>query len=266
MRIAIDYNAALRQVGGIGRYTRELVRALAELGTIDQFVLFYAARDLQGNAPGFDGLLALQAHNPRVTAVPIPLSERWLTIMWQRVQVPLAVEHWTGVVDLVHAPDFVLPPTRTQRTILTVHDLSFRIHPEAAHHRLRRYLDLAVPRSLRRTARVLADSQSTADDLERLMEVDPEKITVLYPGIGPQFRRVADAERLDSVRRAYGLPERFFLHVGTIQPRKNLERLMIAYREVCEGRRDTGGVHDPVGLVLAGSPGWLAEPILRLAR
>ena len=264
LRIAIDYNAALRQIGGIGRYTRELVRALAELRSGDELVLFYAARDLEGAA--LDGLRELQTTHPTITVAPIPLPERWLTILWQRARVPLPLERWTGPVHLVHAPDYVLPPARTRRTIMTVHDLSFRIHPQAAHANLRRYLEHAVPRSLRRAMRVLADSQSTATDLERLMGVPPDKVTVLYPGIGPHFRRVEDVDRLQVVRRKYELPAQFLLHVGTIEPRKNLERLIAAYKEVREERSGVSAEQGSLGLVLAGRPGWLADGILRLAR
>ena len=260
MRIAIEYTSALRQVAGIGRYTRELVRALAEMQSGDEIVLVYAAGDLKETA-ALDGLRRLQTINPRVTAVPIPLSERWLTILWQRARLPLPIEHWTGAIDVFHAPDFVLPPARTSHTLVTVHDLSFRLHPEAAHERLRRYLESAVPRSLRRVERVLADSRSTAHDLERLMHVPPDKIKVLYPAIGAQFRRVEDAHLLGAVRARYGLPPRFVLHVGTIEPRKNLLRLIAAFEEL----RKQPDYRD-LGLVLAGKPGWLVEPILEQAR
>ena len=263
MRIAIDYNAALRQVAGIGRYTRELVRALAELDSGDDLVLFYAARDLPRGGAALDALLQLQASHPRVAAVPIPLPERWLTILWQRLRAPLPVERWTGAVDVVHAPDFVLPPARTRRTLVTVHDLSFRLHPEAAHANLRRYLERAVPRSLHRAACVLADSESTARDLERLMGVAPGQIRVLYPGIGAGFRRVDEQAKLDAVRARYRLPSHFILHVGTIEPRKNLVRLIDAFTIL---RAERGGDAGDLGLVLAGKPGWLADPILQRAR
>jgi glycosyltransferase involved in cell wall biosynthesis len=261
VRVAIDYNAAVRQVAGIGRYTRELVRALLEAGTDDRFVLFYAARGMEG-AFGYRDLRDLAATYPAVELAPMPLAERWLPIMWQRARLPAPVEWWTGRVDVLHAPDFVLPPSRTRRTLVTVHDLSFRLHPEAAHERLRRYLEAAVPRSLRRAAHVLADSRSTAADLERLMGVQPSKVTVLYPGVGRQFRRVEDRERQAEVRAKYGLPARFLFHIGTIEPRKNLVRLMDAYSRV---RAEDAGA-EPIGLVLAGKTGWLSEPIVERAR
>lgn len=262
MRIAIDYNAALRQVAGIGRYTRELVRALAAAGGNERFVLFYASRGVE-SAFGYQHLLDLKAHYPSVELAPIPVAERWLPIIWQRARLPLPVEWWTGRVDVLHAPDFVLPPSRTRRTLLTVHDLSFRLHPEAAHERLRQYLENAVPRSLHRASHVVADSRSTARDLERLMGVDPAKVTVLYPGIGPEFQRVDDPARLHAVREKYGLPARFFFHIGTIEPRKNLERLIRAYA-VVRAEEEAAG-REPVGLLLAGRAGWLSDPILALA-
>jgi glycosyltransferase involved in cell wall biosynthesis len=259
MLIAVDYNAALRQIAGIGRYTRELVRAFLCQQSNDQLVLFYADRDLPSDHWGRRDLLALQREFPQVRTVPIPLTERWLTIMWQRARLPLPLERWTGPVDLVHAPDFVLPPVRSAPALLTVHDLTFRVHPETAHANLRRYLDRAVPRSLRRATHLLADSLSTKRDLERLMGVDERKITVLYPGIGAQFRRVTDEAQLAFVRSRFNLPAQFLIHIGTVEPRKNLDRLMTAFESV---RRDHAGLE----LVLGGKPGWLSDPIVARAQ
>lgn len=257
MKIALDYNAALRQIAGIGRYTRDLVRAFLRQRSDDELMLYYAARDLSPDHPGLRALTALQAEFPQVRPAPIPLTERQLTILWQRVRLPLPVERWTGPVDLVHAPDFVLPPVKSAPTLLTVHDLTFRVHPETAHANLRRYLDRAVPRSLRRATHVLADSASTRRDLERLMGVPDDKITVLYPGVGAQFTRVTDQAQLEAVRARYDLPARFLFFVSTIEPRKNIARLLESYRRVCDPQQ--------IGLILGGKPGWLSAPIVEAA-
>ncbi len=260
MRIALDYNAALRQNAGIGRYTRELVRAFLRLQTGDELVLVYAARDLPPDHWGLRGLQELQAEFPQVHAAPIPLSERWLTILWQRARLPLPVEHWTGPVNLVHAPDFVLPPVKRAPALLTVHDLTFRIHPETAFANLRRYLDQAVPRSLQRATHVLADSESTKRDLQRLMQVPESKITVLYPGVGKHFKRETDPARLETIRAKHKLPERFLFFMGTLEPRKNLVRLIEAFEQV-----SSGTAPDTLQLVLGGKPGWLSDQIVARA-
>lgn len=262
MKIALDYNSALRQNAGIGRLTRELVLAFLRLGTGDELLLVYAARDLPPEHAGLRAMRELMVAYPAARVVPIHLAERWLTAAWQRARLPLPVERWTGSVDLVHGPDFVLPPVHRAPTLLTIHDLSFRVHPETAHADLRRYLEAAVPRSLRRATHVLADSASTRADLQRLMDVDGDRVTVLYPGVDPRFRRVTDRAELERVRERHALPERFFFFVSTLEPRKNLERLFQAYTLALG---DLGASPDDFQLLLAGRPGWLAEPILAAA-
>jgi len=162
---------------------------------------------------------------------------------------------------LYHATDFVLPPTRRgTRTLLTVHDLSFVRAPEAASPALRRYLNGVVPRSVQRADHVLADSQATKDDLVALYGTSPDKITVLLSGVNARFRRIEDQAALDSVRRKYQIDTKpYFLAVGTIQPRKNYERLIQALPMLPEAQRD-------VQLVIVGGRGWLEEPIYATVR
>ncbi|NCC35084.1 MAG: glycosyltransferase family 1 protein, partial [Chloroflexia bacterium] len=185
MIIGVDYTAAVWQGAGIGRYTRELIRATVKQATGVQFKLFYAAGGLPPDAPYLAELHSLCGAYPHVRAHPIPLTPRLLTILWQRLHVPLYAEWLVGPIDLLHAPDFVLPPTRA-RTLVTVHDLTFLVYPECAEAGLRRYLTRAVPRALRRADLVLVDSQATAGDLERLLRVSGPRVRLLYPGVDPR--------------------------------------------------------------------------------
>lgn len=240
---AIDYSPAYEQGGGIGRYTRELVAALARHDTETPYRLFVTGvrRKLLPPLPGANFVW-------RTT----PISPRWLARVWGRARVPLPVETFTGAVRLYHATDFVLPPTLpTTRTLLTVHDLSFVRVPESAQPSLKRYLDAVVPRSVRRADHVLADSQATKDDLIALYGTPPEKITVLLSGVDARFRRADDP----GVRAKYGIhPRPYLFAVGTVQPRKNYRRLIQALARL----RAQG--HD-IGLVIAGGRGWLEDPI-----
>jgi glycosyltransferase involved in cell wall biosynthesis len=139
--------------------------------------------------------------------------------------------------------------------VVTVHDLSFLRVPQCADPGLRAFLERAVPRSLVRAARVLADSENTKRDLIELLNVAPEKISVVPAGIEPRFQPVGDTALMAGVRARYKLPEWFILTVGTIEPRKNLSRLITAYSQL---RRQTGLPH---ALVIAGKEGWLFEGI-----
>jgi glycosyltransferase involved in cell wall biosynthesis len=268
MRVGIDYTSAVWQGAGIGRYTRELVGAIIEQGGEFEYVLFYAAGGLKPHSPYLADLARLRAAHPNVRSAPIPLSPRRLTQIWQRLRAPLPVELFTGRLDLLHAPDFVLPPTRA-RTILTIHDLSFLVHPECHLPSMVRYLSSAVPHSLRRADAVLADSAATRDDLVRLLAADPAQVTVVYPGVAPRFRPLPPAE-IEPLRQRLGLPERFLLFVSTIEPRKNLVRLLEAFAllvgEIGDWRleNDTSNLQSLISnlyLVVAGRRGWLYEDV-----
>ena len=244
--IAIDYTPALTQGGGIGRYTRELIGALARLDDQTDYRLFAAGQ--AGDPPAPPG--------PNFSWKQARLNSEWLARVWHRARLPLPIEWWTGPIDVLHAPDFTLPPThKDTRTLLTVHDLSFVRAPETAAPSLRAYLNRVVPRSVRRADHVLADSEATRQDLIALYGTAPDKISVLYSGVDARFAPVEDSAVLRAVRTRYGIGEGAFLFsVGTVQPRKNYGRLAEALH-----RLD----HPDLTLVIAGGKGWLDDALYR---
>lgn len=249
MRIAIDYSAAVNQRAGIGRLVRNQVLALADLDTVNEYLLLYPRLDA-GAARSFPGAANFARRE-------MPLRQRWLTILWHRALVPLPADWLSGRVDLFHSPDFVLPPLRRARGILTVHDLAFLLHPECADARLRAYLDEVVPRSVRRADFVIADSENTRNDLVVLLGIKPEIIEVVPGGVEQRFAPVTDADVLDRARARLGVGTApFVLAVGVLEPRKNLTTLMDAFA-VLKSRGNAAGLK----LVLAGGQGWLVDGI-----
>jgi glycosyltransferase involved in cell wall biosynthesis len=246
VRIAIEYTAAINQRAGIGRFVRNLVASLVALDTTDQFVLVHATPE-----NGFAGALP-QA--PNVTARQLPLRERWLTIAWHRLRLPLPVDWATGPIDIFHAPDFVLPPVRRGRRVITVHDLAFLLYPECADARLREYLMAAVPRSVRAADFVIADSANTQNDVICLLGADPARTAVVPGGVEARFRPPSP-EVVADLRQRLGLDAPFVLSVGMIEPRKNWQGLIQAYSQARARYRF------PHRLVLAGPRGWLWERI-----
>jgi glycosyltransferase involved in cell wall biosynthesis len=247
LRVGFDATPAVRQGGGIGRYTRELLRAVAGAGQTIQFRLFYAS-------PGGKARHALPSLPANFSVRRLPFDDIWLARIWQRAQAPIPVDWITGRIDLFHSPDFTLPPTRRgTRTLLTVHDLSFIRDPESAVPVLRAYLNTVVPRSVARADHVLADSLATRADLVELYGTPPEKVSVLYCGVNEVFQPVSDSAVLRAVRARYSLGEApFILAVGTLQPRKNYTRLIQAFAELGE---------PDVKLVIAGGKGWMYDAI-----
>ncbi|NJN97666.1 MAG: glycosyltransferase family 4 protein [Anaerolineales bacterium] len=245
-RIGIDYTAAVQQAAGIGRYSRELVKALAALSPADspQYRLFVASA-------GAVSLPALPGPNFDWRATR--LTERWLARLWYRLRLPLWIQAWTGPLDLFHATDFFLPPVKPgTRTLVTVHDLSFVREPETTMPGMSRHLNRWVPYSVRQADHVIAVSEATRQDLIELYQTPPQKISVLYHGVTPDFQPVTEPDKLAGVRHKYGLGQQpFILSVGTIQPRKNYQRLIQAFAAL-----------DPaLALVIVGSKGWHYEAI-----
>jgi len=252
MHIGIDYTAAVRQRAGIGRYTRNLIRAVAEQDAENRYTLFVAGGWGQGDGLGdWPGNFCVRA---------VPFSDRLLNILWQRLRIPLPIQLVTGRLDLFHSPDFVLPFVGRTPALLTVHDLSFLRVPQYFVPGFRAYLERAVSRGVSRAQHILADSKSTLSDLVELMGVPRDKISVVYPGVERRFSRIEDAQVLARVSDRYSLPQRFVLGLSTLQPRKNFEGLIEAFRILLAGaseRQETANLH----LVICGGLGWMWEEL-----
>lgn len=245
--IGYDATAAVRQAAGIGRYTRELLRALVARDDAIRYRLFSASGgETFGSLPELDWRFRHRA---------IPLSDRVTNAIWHRARLPLPARLVVGSFDLFHSPDFTLPPVGRKPAILTVHDLAFMRSPQTAYPPLRAYLQRAVPRSARRADRVIAVSQATRRDVIELLDIHPRCITVIPEAVGDEFRPLKDEAMGRKVLTTLGIRAPYILSVGTLEPRKNYARLFEAYALL----RKRGVTHR---LVIAGRRGWLFRPTL----
>ncbi len=264
MRIGVDYTAAARQGGGIGRYTRELITALLAEPAPHDFVLLAGTAGL-GTSWRQEARRLLDTAGPgQLTLRSVPLSDNWMARIWHRLRLPIPANAITGPVDLFYAPDFLLPPLfgKIQQWI-TIHDLSFLRHPETFPHQLREYLTAAVPRSAQRADHILTDSECTRQDVVDLLALDPECVTALPLGVSTHFGPIAHPDletgERNHLEHQYAIGTvPYILAVGTIQPRKNYPRLIKAIDLLRE--------QFSVELVIAGQPAWMAEETLSAAR
>ncbi|MBI4789923.1 MAG: glycosyltransferase family 4 protein [Chloroflexi bacterium] len=251
LKIGIDFTSAARERAGIGRYARELVRALARRDRLNEYLLF-VPRDAH------DDLLRF-GWPANFSIKHAPLTERVLAALWHRARVPLPVEAFVGAVDVFYSPDFLLPPTWARKTIVTVHDLSYVRMPECFPDVLKRYLNRSVPRAVRRADLVLADAASTQRDLEDIYRLPSEKIKVLYSGVDARFcPEIPEAEKT-RVREKYKLVAPYLLSVGTLQPRKNYARLIQAFSRLSNFELPTSNFQ----LVIVGSKGWMFDEVFQ---
>ena len=174
------------------------------------------------------------------------LPSRVLAPMWARSTFP-PIEVLTGRIDVFHAGNYVLPPLWRAAGVVTVHDLSFLRYPETVDDYVATYR-VRVPDAVRRAARVVTVSQAVCDEVVSEYRLDPATVVVAPNGVDAQW---SSARPLDAVGRArLGLPERYVLFVGNVEPRKGLPTLARAH---AAARRDDPDV--PV-LALAGPAGW----------
>ena len=192
-------------------------------------------------SPPADLFSASEAVETRV----IPLPRLW-------THMRLAAELQRRSPDVFFTPAHVIPATYRGPSVATVHDLGYLAFPEAHTRRQLAYLRWSTAHNARRGRRVIVDSKATRADLVGHYDINPDRVDVIYPGLDPALRPVNDEVELARVRSKYGIEQPYLLTIGTIQPRKNLERLVEAYA--------SSGV--TAQLVLAGKIGWRAEPIL----
>lgn len=250
VHIAIDYTSAIAQQEGIGRYTRSLVAAMAQLDGVDQFTLFSGERPVHQR--GFPAA-------PNIRGRVVPIGARALTILWQRARVPLPIEVFSGRADILHGPDFALPPSIGMRRIATIHDVAYLTVPEVVAPKNVAYLQSTVRRTVARADHIITDSRCTADDLVNLLGVPRERVTPIHLGIDARFAPVRDAARRTALDERFGLAHPLVLAVGTIEPRKRYDALIAAF---ARARSQPGG---PRMLAIAGPKRWRAEETVAAA-
>lgn len=188
------------------------------------------------NTSQFDGLTMRRAH----LNTESPLRR----IVWEQAAQPLQL----GSFDLYHGMAFVSPLLLTKPSVITVYDLSFLHYPQVLSASRRLYLRLFTAASCQRAKRVIAISHSTARDLTESLKIPPERIDVAAPGYDTATYKQLPPAEVRLFKDAKNLPERFWLFLGTLEPRKNLVTLIEAYAALPDNER--------LPLYLAGGKGW----------
>ena len=210
MRIGIG--AQVETLGGPSTYARELVRALAALGGHD-YVVFTDDPQAFAASP--------------VETIPVPLRTVYHQLTWDHVRLPGLIAR--SRVALYHGTKNVLPWRLSVPGVVTVHDLAVYTHPDTFALPQRLHFRLTVPGSVRRAARVIAVSQHTRRDLAAWLSVPEARVVVVPNGVAEAYHAPADPARVAYVRRRYALGPSLVACIGTIQPRKRVERVVAAF-------------------------------------
>lgn len=241
MKIGIDVRMPYYRMGGISQYVLHLLPALAAIDEENEYVVFQNWRDGRFLAPSAPHFHRANAYTPCHHRL-----EKWT----------LSAEIAPRRLDLFHSPDFIPPAFGARRFAITVHDLNFIYFPQFLTAESKRYYAGQIQWAVDRADIVICDSFATrADVLTHLRGVDEAKVHAVHLAANPLYTRPFPAEAITQTLQKYNLPAGFILHVGTLEPRKNIPTLLNAYYLL---RQETAV---SVPLVLVGGKGWIYDDI-----
>lgn len=241
MKIAIDASAAVRQLGGVSEYAYRIIESLGRLKSPHDYYLATVGRDRSS-------LRSLPRLPRQFHEYPIRLPYRLVNWFWRVVGWP-KLNMFLPKFDLFFAPHFLVPPVTARRLVVAVHDVLFLDHPEWFTPTDAAYFRQEVARACRRADHVLTLSQASKDSIIRHQLIAPDRISIVH--LAGDFAAPTDDDRA-RVRAKYSLPEEYFLFIGTIEPRKNIMRLLAAQRVLIDS-------DSTIPLVIAGRRGWIGE-------
>ncbi len=228
MKIGIDYTPAINQNAGIARYVSNLVENLLKIDNNNQYIRY----------------------NFFEKYPPQPLKTFFFLLSYLN----LSPDFLTKEVDIIHSTDFVLPASKKKKSVITIHDLIFLKFSQLYTSKNLLYMKRMAAFSANRADKIIADSESTKQDIIELLQIKEEKIKVVYPGIEERFKP-ANKQEIALTSKKYNLPQNYILNIGTIEPRKNLNNLIDAYLNLDKE------ITDKYRLVIIGNKGWKYEDI-----
>ena len=241
MRIGFDVTPLCVTQSGVGTYAASLLEHLTQLTSDTLVPLAHRPLPMAGAPPilGYSSFLRVNKTVWMQTVLPGQLARLGIDVC-----------HFTNNVGSVWTP---CP------SVVTIHDMTLWLYPE--YHGKARLISMRpiIPPAARHAAAIITVSESAKRDIVKILGLPTEKVHVIHEAPAPHFQRIPLGPRLDAVRRQHDLPERFILYVGTIEPRKNLVRLLQAFAQLREkGRRGWS-------LVLVGQRGWHDDVVFETA-
>jgi glycosyltransferase involved in cell wall biosynthesis len=225
------------QRSGVGNYAAQLLAALMARNDGRHYALL-ASRPLNGHAPlGAAGQIGRTLSNRSA---------------WMQLVAPRIIDQLQP--DVCHFTNSIAPLRSSRPIVITLHDMSLFLH--ANMHPLKSLLVARpiIPLAVRRASAIITVSQHAKEDIVNVLGIDRAKVHVVYEAAAPQYRVIDERAELDRVQNKYHLDRPFVLYVGTIEPRKNLTRLVQAFARI---RRPS------TQLVLVGQLGWKYRSLLK---
>ncbi len=241
MKIGIDISQVVYAGTGVSTYTENLVKALVQSNQSDEFVLFGSALNRCSQLLNFINSLP---NRPSVTSKIYHLPPSVLSFLWNTWHV-VPIEKFVGKTDVFHTSDWTEPPSKVPK-ITTVHDLVVYKYPQHLPNSIINAQKARLNWVKKESAGIIADSKATKQDIIEYLGIAEDKIQVVYLGVNESFypRKAGEIQR---VKNKYHIVGDYLLVIGTREPRKNLSRIITAYKQL---------KNSDIQLVVGGNYGW----------
>jgi glycosyltransferase involved in cell wall biosynthesis len=240
MRIGLEAERAnLPNPTGVEHYAAELIKNLAKLDQKNEYILYFRTKP--------QSWFYKLPPNFKIRVIPFPKFWTQIRLSWEMLIHP---------VDVLMILASALPIYHPKNSIFTAHDIAYEFFPQAFTRSMLKYLIWSTRFAVKHASRIVSVSQSTKDDLVRVYKTDPDKIKVIHLGLDEHFKPLP-YEKIQPVLDKHGLVyKKYILFVGTLQPRKNITRLVDAFIKLKKEHR----IEEK--LAIAGGKGWLWQPIV----
>lgn len=256
MRIGIDISTVLNhgQDIGAGRYITNLVKNLLKIDKKNTYVL--TGRYITDEYIAIIKNLKSNFASNKIELKLFKTTQKKLDL-WNSLRFP-PIELMGFKADLLHCPDYLIPPTLNKIIILTIHDLAFIRFPQFNFDWFIKKYTKEVKRNAKLAKKIVADSKSTKDDIIKFFKIDPAKVKIVYLASDSRFKKLANQEKDKEVLKKYGIDKKYILSVGTIEPRKNYSTLIKAFNYIKHNNNNFN-----CKLVIVGRTGWKSEAAYR---
>ena len=247
MKIGIDISQIVYGTG-VSVYTQNLVENLLKIDKKNEYILFFSSlrRKFPISNFQFPNKSQISDSNFQIKTFKIPPAI--LEPLWNKFHL-LPVEKFLGPIDVFHSSDWTQPPTKAAK-VTTIHDFGFLKYPETAHPKIKAVMARRFKWIKREVDLIIAVSEATKKDTIEILNIPEEKIRVVYEAAPEDLKQIKDKKIIEKVKKKYGIKGDYLLSVATLEPRKNLKRIIEAWRLVQSAK------NKEQSLVIAGKQGW----------
>jgi len=248
MKISIDLTSIPNQKTGVGKYAMALIKALGKFDNENYYWIFVKRNQAEDFNP--------KKKNFHIVLCSNILQSKILRILWEQFILPLYIKRLK--IDLLHSIHYTIPLFAGCKVVVTFHDMTFFLYPKKHIFIKRIFFKLFIYISSWRANRLIAVSESTKKDIIKFLGAS-NKIDVVYEAVDSKYYPFKNESMTSMIMRKYGIFNKFILYVGTLEPRKNIVRLIQAYYNLIIKNNLT---HQ---LVIVGKKGWYYQEIFNIA-